>query len=102
MNKRLVLFTLCLSIGCGGISWGAGELQVPAAAPATAKERAIMEAYRLKAERVQAFRKGRITQVQRDAAAERSKLAREKPGKPGKKSSQSQAVPGSENQGGDK
>lgn len=78
MIKRLVLFTLCLSLAGGGISWGAGELQVPGAAPATATERAIMEAYRLKAERVQAFRKARITQAQREAAAERSKAAREK------------------------
>jgi hypothetical protein len=44
MIKRLVLFTLCLSLVGGGISWGAGELQVPGAAPATANERAIMEA----------------------------------------------------------
>ena len=78
MIKRLVLFTLCLSLAGGGLSWGAGELKVPGAAPATATERATMEAYRLKAERVQAFRKARITQAQREAAAERSKLARGK------------------------
>lgn len=78
MIKRLVLFTLCLSLVGGGISWGAGELQLPAAAPATASERATMEAYRLKAERVQAVRRARITQAQRDAAAERANLARGK------------------------
>lgn len=78
MNKRLVLFTLCLSLAGAGICSGAGALQQPGAAPATAAERATMEAYRLKAERVQTLRKGRITQQQRQVAAERAKLVRGK------------------------
>lgn len=78
MINRLALITLCMSIAMGGISWGAGELQAQPAKPATANERAIMEAYRLKAERVQEMRKARITPAQREAAAERANLAREK------------------------
>ena len=87
MIKRTVLFIICVSLALGGIGWSAGQ----PAQPATAAKRKIMDTYRQKAERVQEIRKARITQEQRQAAAERTELKRPKPttkgipAKPGKK-----------------
>jgi hypothetical protein len=87
MIKRTVLFIIGVSLALGGIGWSAGQ----PVQPATAAERKIMDTYRQKAERVQEIRKARITQEQRQAAAERTELKRPKPttkgtpAKPGKK-----------------
>lgn len=91
MIKQTVLFIICVSLALGGIGWSAGPNGAPAVKPATTQERAALEAYRQKAERVQEIRKARITQEQRQAAAERTELKRPKPttkgtpAKPGKK-----------------
>lgn len=91
MIKRTVLFIIGFSLALGGLCWSAAPNGAPAANPATAQERAALDANRQKAERVQEIRKARITQAQRQAAAERTALKRPKPttkgtpGKPGKK-----------------
>lgn len=91
MIKRTVLFIIGFSLALGGIGWSAGPNGTAPAKPATAQERAALDAYRQKAEQVQKIRKARITQEQRQTAAEQTELKRprltvkQSPAKPGKK-----------------